>query len=276
MLRKLLKHEFRASGRIMLPLYLIVLLTAAGVNLSIRLGGNDPDSAPALLLSAATLLLFAAALISVCAMVIILMVQRFYESLLGDAGHIMLTLPVSVHQHIFSKLIVSTVWFAATALVVLLSILLASFECPSVAALAKGIRFLAHQLEYLRLLQAVDLPLLTAEGIVIALLSGAAICLQFYAAMAIGHSFSGKKILLSVAFYFVLPITMQTLLSLCALTPADLPAELTDDILFDLSGRVWMEYIHAIVGLTALTTAIQGTVYYLLTAFMLKRRLNLE
>jgi hypothetical protein len=277
MLRKLLKHEFRASGRIMLPMYLIVLLSAAGSNLSIRLASSDSGSIPASLFSAFVLLLFAAALIGICIMAVVLMVQRFYKNLLCDEGYIMLTLPVSVHQHIVSKLIASTVWFAATALVVLLGILLVSFDFPFVATLAKGLRFLARQLEYLKLLQTADLILLTAEGVVIALLSGAVICLHFYAALAIGHSFSEKKVLLSIIFYFVLQMVMQTLLSLCALGPIALMlTKLTEGIHFNLRARAWMDYVHAIVGLTALITVIQGAVYYLLTAFMLKRRLNLE
>ena len=36
MLRKLLKHEFRATARIMGPLYLILLVTAMGANFSAR------------------------------------------------------------------------------------------------------------------------------------------------------------------------------------------------------------------------------------------------
>ena len=36
MLRKLLKHEFRATGRVMLPMYLILLVTALGSNLAGR------------------------------------------------------------------------------------------------------------------------------------------------------------------------------------------------------------------------------------------------
>ena len=36
MLRKLLKHAFRATGRIMLPLYLILLATAIGAHFSTR------------------------------------------------------------------------------------------------------------------------------------------------------------------------------------------------------------------------------------------------
>ena len=36
MLMKLMKHEFRATGRIMLPLYLVLLATALGANLTAR------------------------------------------------------------------------------------------------------------------------------------------------------------------------------------------------------------------------------------------------
>ena len=36
MLRKLMKHELRATGRVMLPLYLVVLVTSVGANLSTR------------------------------------------------------------------------------------------------------------------------------------------------------------------------------------------------------------------------------------------------
>ena len=36
MLRKLMKHELRATGRLMVPMLLVTLLTAVGANLSIR------------------------------------------------------------------------------------------------------------------------------------------------------------------------------------------------------------------------------------------------
>lgn len=43
MLRKLLKHEFRATGRIMLPLFGILLLVSVGANFSSR-GMLNSDS----------------------------------------------------------------------------------------------------------------------------------------------------------------------------------------------------------------------------------------
>ena len=54
------------------------------------------------------------------------MLQRFYQNLLGTRGYIMFTLPASVHQQVWSKLIVSAVWFIATGVAVILSFLVAA------------------------------------------------------------------------------------------------------------------------------------------------------
>ena len=64
------------------------------------------------------------------------MLQRFYKNLLGDEGYIMFTLPASVHQHVWSKLIVSAVWFIATGVVVFLSVFVAAFNVSFLTDLA--------------------------------------------------------------------------------------------------------------------------------------------
>ena len=120
MLRKLLKHEFRATGRIMLPVIGILLATSVAANLSLRylLGSNAWFFS---MLGILLLTAFGFAIFGVFIVSFILMIQRFYKNLLQDEGYVMLTLPVSIHQHIWSKLIVSSVWFIVTALAVILS-----------------------------------------------------------------------------------------------------------------------------------------------------------
>ena len=274
MLRRLLKHEFRATARIMLPLYLVVLLTAIGANLSIRFGMNDTENALVSLLSGFALLAFVLALCSVCIIAAALMVRRFYQNLLGDEGYVMFTLPVSVHQHICSKLIVSSVWFAATALVAALSLLILVFRVSLVANVMDVISFLQRQFE---LFPAFNSTAVAAEITVPALLSCAVTCLQCYAAMAIGHSFSSHRILLSVVSYFVLQFAMQTVASLLAMGSVPMLANsllgMTPDwpASADATG-----YFHITMLLSAAASVLQGAVYYFLTAFMLKRHLNLE
>ena len=127
MLRKLLKHEFRATGRVMLPLYLILLATAVGANFSTR-GLLETDFQILDILGGLLVVAFVVAIIAVCVMSMVVMVQRFYKNLLQDEGYVMMTLPVSTHQHIWSKLIVSAVWFALTIVTVCVAGLIMAFD----------------------------------------------------------------------------------------------------------------------------------------------------
>ena len=63
------------------------------------------------MLAALVVMAYVVAITAVFIVAFILMLQRFYKNLLGDEGYIMFTLPASVHQHVWSKLIVSAVWF---------------------------------------------------------------------------------------------------------------------------------------------------------------------
>lgn len=145
MLRKLLKHEFRATARIMLPLYLVLLVTAVGANITTQ-GLSNSSYQILRLLGALLAMAFGIAIIGVCVMSLVVMVQRFYKNLLGDEGYVMLTLPVNLHQQVWSKLIVSAVWFAATFLAVVLAALMVSFNVGSLTAFFRGIGELLEQL----------------------------------------------------------------------------------------------------------------------------------
>ena len=98
MLTKLLKHEFRATARIMGPLYLVLLAVALGFNFSARL--MDSGNFVLNMLAALVVMAYVVAITAVFIVAFILMLQRFYKNLLGDEGYLMFTLPASVSQHI--------------------------------------------------------------------------------------------------------------------------------------------------------------------------------
>ena len=127
MLRKLMKHEFRATGRILLPLFGILLLTALAARFSVGFL-LETDSWFLNLVGGLLTTAFGLAIFAVCLMAIITMVNRFRTNLLGDEGYIMFTLPASVHQHVWSKLIVSSVWFIITGVVVMLSFVMMALD----------------------------------------------------------------------------------------------------------------------------------------------------
>ena len=127
MLKKLLKHEFRATARVMGPLFLIVLALALTANLSLHFLLDARTFFPNLM-GGLLMVAFFVGMAGLAVMSVVLMVNRFRKNLMGDEGYVMFTLPVSGHQLVWSKIIVSTVWFIAAAIVEALAMLVCFFD----------------------------------------------------------------------------------------------------------------------------------------------------
>ena len=271
MLRKLLKHEFRATGRTMLPLYLILLVTSVGARLAIS-GLLDAEGLPAVF-GALLMVAFVIAMFAVCIMSVVVMVRRFYRSLLQDEGYVMMTLPVSVHQHMWAKLITSAVWFALTMAAVMLACCILVVNQEALGWFFRGLGELLHELTAY---YAINGTAVILEFLVLCFVGICAMCLQFYAALAVGHSFPNHKMAWSVGAYFGLQFVMQFITSAIGIVLGRIGIfQWLDglDINLELTG---MAAIH--IGMLVLVVMIValGAVYYGVTAWFLKHKLNLE
>ena len=103
MLGKLIKHEFRATGRIMLPLLGALLVLSPIAGLIMRALDRGQLKNLFRFLGGAVVGLFFMAVAAVFVISLALMVRRFYSNLLQDEGYLMFTLPVSTHSLIWSK-----------------------------------------------------------------------------------------------------------------------------------------------------------------------------
>lgn len=275
MLRKLLKHEFRATARIMLPLYLVLLVTALGSNLAGRrmLGrGHDILS----LLGVLIITAFGIAIVGVLVMSFVLMIQRFYKNLLQDEGYLMFTLPVSVHQHIWSKLIVSVVWFAATILAIIAAALIVAFQGGFLRELFDFIRYFLEGLQKLKVSEALNGTVYLVEIAVLLFLSMASFALQFYAALAAGHSLPTHKMVWSVVWYFGFQFALQFLGSLLMITLDHLGVpNFLNRLSFNWNPSVTAA-IHVGLLMAIGVVILYGAIFYAVTTFFLKRHLNLE
>ncbi len=276
MLRKLMKHEFRATGRVMLPLFLIVLVTAIGANLSTR-GLLETDYWLLNMLGGLLVVAFVVAIVAVCIMSIVVMVQRFYKNLLQDEGYVMMTLPVSVHQQVWSKLIVSAVWFAATFLVVCLAMFVMVFDLDFVKDILGGLQMVFRQITSYYALNGAAFVL---ELLVLCFVGCCGCCLEFYAALAVGHSRPTHKMAWSVLFFFAFQFAMQLITGVVMGVFGELG--LFDgfiDWVISLTetGHVnGMVATHLMLGGMIVVTAVYGVIYYFVTTYFLKKHLNLE
>ena len=265
MLRKLLKHELRATGRIMLPLYLILILAAVCANFSMRV--LEHSSLRLLnVISGVLIAVFFIALIGVGVMSLVLMIQRFWKNLMSDEGYIMFTLPASVHQQIWSKIIASVLWFIATGAVTVMAFVIMSYSVGMIKVMTNWI---GDIFKNITVYYALNGTALIIECIALMFVSLASFCLQFYAAMALGHSLSSHKILLSVVFFVAIQLVLQISgIYLLVSMPAfglQLP-----------NGFSPMQSTHLLMGAFITGSVVIGAVFYVITTAVLKKRLNLE
>ena len=269
MLKKLLKHEFRATARIMLPLYIVLLGASLYGRISV---GFLNDNARRIVqwLSGLGVFVFVVSIIGVTLMSVIMMISRFYKNLMTDEGYLTLTLPVTTHELIISKIITSIVWFIATAIADIAALMIVFADKKFVAGFARIIQELFGIVFELTALEFTNYMFYAIELVCIAVFAMTSVCLIIYAAIAIGHSASNHKVLLSFAVYFGINFALQTL-GIIALATITGPA--FEIYLF--AGLSPLALIHAVFCVIIGAEIIMSVVFYFITNAMLKNHLNL-
>ena len=278
MLGKLIKHEFRATGRIMLPLAAAILALSVLAGVSVKVMDMPDMPTLANILGVTALVLFFLGLFGICVVAFVQMIERFYHNLLCDEGYLMFTLPTNPDALIFSKLIVSFVWFTVTGILcfagmaIMLSISAAAFDWNVVGslreALNEGLAYIGNGSATAGVGHIIGWVL---ELIILGFVGTAATCLRFYAAMAIGFSFDEHKKLLSVVFFFLIGIALNIIFS--SLGSAVFNSGAFENVVFP--NEFSPGAVHRVLLGMIATAAVTAGIYYLPTTLMLRKRLNL-
>ena len=197
---KLLKYELRSTARHILPIFAAVLAISLIIRLNVSAYGFAASWITGLLILLETGLIIA--LVVMCSLIAL---QRFYTNLLGDEGYLMFTLPVSVHHHILSKLVVAVLWNVAASLVVVLSLLI------MVSAGVSGDILQEIWLRIQNALAMVDLhPFLTIVGVFFSGLAAVTnSILGLYLAMALGQLANERRFLASLSAFLAKPLSRR-------------------------------------------------------------------
>lgn len=266
MLGKLLKYELRASSHTMLPLFGLLLLVSGLTNLVMRAAnGTNPPVVIQILLTLLTVS-FSVGMLAVGLVTVFAMVQRFRNNLLRDEGYIMHTLPVSIHTHIWAKVIVSGLWYTLSAAVFVLAAFLVAADAEFVQELANVFGELLRSLSF-------ESAEMLAELLGMFILMNIFLSLLIYASLAAGHSLPTRKMLWSILTFLALVF----LTSLVSRGISSLTVSLVDGIttlIYD--GSDAMTAWRAVCAVGAGYLILFSAVYYLITVWFMKHRLNLE
>lgn len=273
MLGKLMKYEFSALSRILPPAYGVVLVLSGighfwfAANLDIK---------PTGFLGVLFGLFISVYVLSIVASILLtffLVVQRFYKSMACDEGYLTHTLPVPISAVVGAKLLSGYIWMLAGVLCALLSLAVLLLNRETWAAAEKILGSYSQINELFTAQNGLSVIQMLGFVIVLMLAGLLAQVLVFYASVALGQLFSKQKLLGSILGYMGINVASQ-LLSVFMLMTALL---MTGNIP-SLFGEPADAAIIAVPSLIAalLLQLIVGGGCWLLTTWIMKRRLNLE
>lgn len=239
----LVRYEFKNVNKWYLALYGAVLALSAliGVQAGSLKSIDTPDQQMIMLVFLG--LVFGGLIITLSISTLILIIRRFKGSVYDRQGYLTLTLPVSEHQIILSKLLGAFIWSLASSLVFILSIY--------IILVLTGANFLdIFSLEYLFKFY-MDSFWLSVISFVLSTVAG---ILCIYLAISIGQLFNEYRTALAVLAYIVI----QTILGFVGLN-------LRIDIDYN-----WM------ISFEIVKDLILSAAFYLGTYYILKNKVNLQ
>lgn len=265
MLGKLLKYEIKAMGRIMLPLYAVMIFTSCLFAFNTRLNMSGIAKVVVDRFAIVTGFLFAAAVLTVGVVMVIIVIQRFYKNLLGTEGYLMFTLPTRTHEHILSKAISAFLWIMIGIAAGVLSGILMINIVSSWPEFLRELEDIWNQISPAHKVSPIIwLCVLIAVGIFESL------C-KVYAAIAAGSQFGSHRLIGSVLAYVAFGL-IEMLLGLIVAHTKILSALKAALVGTNSAAPFTVKNMQA-----GILTALAGVVIYgLICWYLLDRRLNLE
>lgn len=264
MLKKLFKHEMQETGKLLLPLCLIVI--AATILGAILIQTGIFANAHLTALPVVYMILYIFSIITLFILSAVYLMMRFYKTMYSAEGYLTHTLPVSPSAILNTKILSALIWLVFVCIICVFSVMTLIFSAtnfPSLSELSEIKNAIAEVL---------DMPFAAAAcliifGILIAYLSS---ILMVYACFAVGQLFGQYRIPAAIVAYIVFYI-IQQIVSLIALFIFGMAA-------FDNQAIEQMppSFYRSICLLGVTLFVLFATAYYITCQYITKKKLNLE
>ena len=284
MLGKLMKYDLRSGIRTFALIWIGLAALAAinGLTLRIAFDGDIQSKLANFIVTVLPMVLLVALYVAMGIFMLVFIINRFYKGLLGDEGYLMFTLPVSVSEHIGSKLLTSMIFQIGSFAVAVLSggLLLAVLAPANLREITAAVQDMTDYLA------GYPLPAgtgwLIAEFAVYMLIGAAVTILQIYTAISIGHLAKKNRgwfallayVGISIAFSIIMNGCMSLLLQSDAFPNVPLNWEFClDDAGWHVQGIGMMA---STLGIYIGLALLEGSGFFFATRAILSKRLNLE
>lgn len=268
MLGKLMKYEFKACGRVFFPLYIGILFLAVANGVSMGSALKDEDGfmldTNALNTQAILTMVLVALFVALFVITIVLTIQRFKKNLLDDEGYLMFTLPVKSSSLILSKFLVALIYAIISGVVALLAFMI--------------IGIIGGDISLAEIFNAFSLQDMFVEGsefivymILGLLISYSIFVLTIYLALSVGQlpKLSKHRVAAGVILFFVINLIVSNIQHFVR---SNLLGGVTE---IELTNNITVSS-YAYLSVDLIISIVIGLVLFLLTNWILNKKLNLE
>ena len=266
MLGKLIKHEWKAVSKplIIMHLALILMAVIGKILLSIKVL-KQAD-----LLWATLLMVYILSVIAVGIGTQIYLAVRFYKNMYTDEGYLSFTLPVKPWEHIFSKTLISFIWILIDGIAIILSIFIL------VMYKGMGTEFIQEFSEMIEVFsgEGVNMVVLTIRMLLSGILSLVSIPLMYYFSISIGQLFNTHKMIASVVVYFITTNVIQVISAVVSALLMKNVSYMEEEIV--TSQSMMGGFFNGIIDLGILGSILMCVGFWLVTNYIMNKRLNLE
>ncbi|MBQ7199998.1 MAG: hypothetical protein IJS24_01340 [Eubacterium sp.] len=276
MLGKMIKHEFKATGRLILPLFLLVIVMTPVLALLNKLASHiGRKSLAGGLLSGISMVSFVAMMIGACVAVFIYIMVRFYKTIATSEAYMTFCLPVNSHHVMLSKLIVATIWQVLTVAIAIGSLYI-MFIINGIIEPGTVFSHMERMLTSSGIEYGSLFGFLFKIGAMI-FISMITSILSWYLAVCLGQIFQEKRVLMSIVMYVGIYMVMQ-IIYMCVLLPYILShsSEFTMGEAKAINMQMNAEFPSGLLLAVGIINIVLAVVFYVVGTQILKKKTNVR
>lgn len=265
MLGKLMKYEWKATWKLLLPANLVIaVMTIIAWCMTNMVEYSTTEFQLADFFEVMVILTYVASMFAVYVGTTIFLIYRFYTSTYGDQGYLLHTLPVDTHHIMLAKVIVSASWLLINAVMITGSVLfLFTAREDAFLTMMEGV------MDVIEFMSGEEITIFTMVMTLVAyVFSLFAKVLKVGACISLGQLSSNHKLLLSFAWYIGIYMVEGLLSGLYFVIRLAFQEH--------VSYMDYLSYYDTQWEITLLAGILGCVVYYILTWYVMDRKLNLD
>lgn len=266
MLGKLIKYEMKSVLRVLIPVYIGLIALSVWMKIILTIDSKNASLEIISVISEISVLAYLFMILATGIITLIIIIKRFYKSVLCDEGYLTNTLPVKSETIIIAKMLAALLWVIISIFITFLSsiILTADINPAKNEEVMKTMGLLAF-------FGIGTDQSSTRMGMVVAdLLCIVSQILHLYAAIGLGHLLSKHRVLGAFAAFIALGVVFSIIKGIFSTEFS------VDTAMYMMSMNNMSLFSSSALIFRSISYTVQGVVYFVITNYVLSKRLNLE